>query len=416
MRPHYGLLCFALCFVGSFSVQADDWPRFLGPQHKGVSDETNLVGSIPAAGPDVLWRVDLGVGSSGVVVSAGTVYTLFQDDARQYVVALDESSGDLKWKSGIADAYLNPQANGPRSTPTVAGDAVYVMTGEGILVSLDSDSGKIRWSVNTVSDPGMEPAQFGMSSSPLVYNDVVVVQTVSQDGSIAGFSVESGVRKWVAGIPECGYASPALISLCGVRQIVAMTGASVAGIVPHSGELLWEHPFVTDFNCNTANPVQIDESSVLISAGENHGSVLLGVTESDDGWTAEERWSSLGKRSVLRAEWQTPVLLDGHLFGLDNIGAAGPITNLVCVNAATGKSVWSKRRFGKSNLTLADGKLFMVTIDGELVIVNATTDGFRETARTKVLRMTRQAPVIANGRLYLRDDKEVVCIDVLAKS
>ena len=154
----------------------------------------------------------------------------------------------------------------------------------------------------------MEPAQFGMSSSPLVYNDVVVVQTVSEDGSIAGFSAESGVRKWVAGSPECGHASPALLSLCGVRQIVAVTGASVAGIVPQSGELLWEHPFVTDFNCNTANPVQVDESSVLISAGENHGSVLLGVTESDDGWTAEERWSSLGKRSVSRARRETVVM------------------------------------------------------------------------------------------------------------
>ena len=405
-------VCLTMCSAAWSSAVSADWSQFLGQQRNGTSTETNLLATFPAAGPEEVWRTALGTGMSGVVVSEGTVYTLFQDDTRQYVVAFDDTTGDRQWQSEVADAYRNPMGNGPRATPAIADHMVYVLTGDGILAALEADSGNVHWKADVTGKLGSMPADYGMASSPLVSHGNVVVQAGGAGGTVAAYSIESGDVAWRLGNDACGYSSPVHLKLDGVEQIVAFSAASLLGISSVSGEKLWEYPFATNYDCNIASPVQVNESSLLISAGENHGVVLLTVTQSDGHWSVEEMWSSLGKRSVLRSEWQTPVLLDGYLFGLDNVGAAGPITNLVCVNVSTGESVWAKNRFGKSNLTLADGKLFISTLQGELVIVQATPEGFRETARVGVLGMTRQAPVIANGRLYLRDDREVVCLDI----
>jgi len=395
---------------------ASDWPQFLGPTRNGVSEETNLVDSFPASGPNVLWRTDAAAGMSGLAVSQGVVYTLCQDEDHQYAIAVEESTGDEKWKTILADAFLNSMGNGPRSTPAVVGQTVYVVTGEGILVALSTDSGERKWAVDTIRDLKTKPADYGMSSSPLVVGDVVVVHVGSSSGAVAGYSVETGTRVWAAGTGSSGYSSPVLLNLDGNDQLVSFLGAAAVGISPADGAVLWSYSFETDYDCNIAVPIRIDDSSILISSGEDHGSVILRVRQSGGEWAADATWSSLGKKSVLRAEWQTPVLVDSHLFGLDNMGSAGPITNLVCVDLSTGKQSWLEKRFGKSNLTLADGKLFISTMKGELMIVQATSEGFNEMARSSVLGMTRQAPVIANGRLYLRDDKEIVCIDVRANN
>lgn len=409
-------LIFTTVLSWCLNLAADDWPQFLGPQRNGISAETELISELPEDGPKIVWRAKLGTGMSGVAVSDGTVYTLYQDEEQQYVVALDEKTGKEKWKTEVAPAFENAMGNGPRATPTVIDNTVCVFTGNGVLAALTVKKGKVKWKIDTLQDLSSRPADYGMSSSPLIVDGTVVVQAGSPNGNVVGYDLKSGKRNWVVDHGLSGYSSPVLMEIGGTKQIVAFVGAAVLGISPDGGKQLWKYNFETDYNCNTASPVQLDDSSLLISAGENHGSAILKPTKTGDDWKVEETWSSFGKDSVLRAEWQTPVLADGHLYGLDNVGSAGPITNLVCVKAADGKQVWSQPRFGKSNLTYADGKLFLSTIRGELAIVAATPEEFQETARAVVLEgMTRQAPVIANGRLYLRDDNEVVCIDVQKK-
>jgi outer membrane protein assembly factor BamB len=130
------------------------------------------------------------------------------------------------------------------------------------------------------------------------------------------------------------------------------------------------------------------------------------------GGTIGESWTSFGGQSVLRNEWQTSILIDGYLYGFDNIGSAGPVTNLTCIDAQTGEQVWLERRFGKGNLIAADGKLWMTNMDGELIIVRASPEGFEELSRATVLDQTRQAPALADGKLYVRDDAVIMCIDV----
>lgn len=398
--------------VGSASVFGDDWPQFLGVDRNGISSETGLLKSFGSSGPKVLWQTDLGVGMSGIAVQGDHALTMYQDDSSQYVACLNTSDGKLVWKTAVAPMYENGMGNGPRATPAVTEQSVFALTGEGILVALKRADGKKLWEVNVPRSLGGEPSEYGMSGSPLVVGSAVIVHAGTESAAVAAFDAQSGKPLWKAGSGKAGYSSPVLRTVAGVAQVLAFTAAGLTSIDPASGKELWTFPFATEYDCNTANPVQTDDNHVLISAGENHGSVLLNVTMSSDKWTVKDEWTSAGKDSQLRAEWQTPVLHDGHLYGLDNSGSAGPITNLVCIRLSDRKTVWAKNRFGKSNLVLADGTLWLTTMNGELVAVEASPTGFKETGRATVMETTRQAPSISAGRLYVRDDAKVICFDI----
>lgn len=405
-------LCVLVMGVGV--AAADDSPQFLGVNRNGVSAETGLQAAFAEDGPKELWRTPLGGSLAGLAVVDDVAFTLYQDGKQQYVVALGMKDGEKLWQTAVAANYENPMGNGPRATPTVADGVVYAFTGEGVLAALQAKSGKLLWSVDTVKTLGTAVADYGMASSPLVTAWGVVVQVGSANGCVCCFDRKTGEKVWAAGDELAGYSSPIAATLAGVDQIVAATGAEVLSVDPTSGEVLWSYPFVTEYNCNTASPVVLGDDRVLISAGENHGSVVLKVSAKGGQLSVTEAWSSLGRSSVLRAEWQTPVLLDGTLYGFDNIGSAGPITNLVAVDAKTGEQLWIEKRFGKGNLLLADGRLYITTMKGELIVGTISPEGFTETGRSIVTGMTRQAPVISSGRLLMRDEAEVVCVDVRA--
>ena len=396
-------------------ANGDDWAQFLGPHRNGVSAETGLVNAWPANGPEVVWRTSLGVSMSGIAVVEGAAFTMFQDKISQYVVCLNAVDGKERWRTPVAPVYENAMGHGPRATPAVADSHVFAFTGEGILVALKVEDGKQLWSVNVPKLLNGKPNGYGVSCSPLITGDYVIVHSGTKAAAVAAFGIADGRLAWKAGSGNAGYSSPVLMSLNGETQIVSLIGSSAMGIEPETGKELWSFPFPTEFDCNTASPVRLDDQHILISAGENHGSVVLAANSETNGTTAEKVWSSLGKDSQLRAEWQTPVIHEGHLYGLDNQGGAGPITNLVCMRLKDHKTVWQKNRFGKSNLILADGKLFLTTMEGEVVIVEASPEEFRELSRATIMDTTRQAPALADGHLFVRDDKEVVCINVKSR-
>lgn len=388
-----------------------DWPQLLGPQRNGVSAETGLLEEWPQNGPRELWRVEGGAGMSGLAIRDGRLVTLVQRDGKQWLVAHDAKKGSPLWQTELAPEYRNPMGDGPRGTPTIAGTRVFAFTGEGILAAANFADGKPLWSHDVTAELKGQPAEYGMACSPLVVDDLVVVTVGAPRASVAAFEASSGKLAWKSGDDPAGYSSPTLLTLGGREQIVATTGVSVLGLAPKSGAVLWRYPFETNFNCNIAEPLAVG-GRIFISAGEDHGSVLLALTPDGDQFGVDEVWSSLGPRSVLRSEWQTALLLNGYLYGMDNVGGAGPITHLTCIKADTGERAWQKPRFGKGNLIAADGKLFLSTMKGELVVLRATPEKFDEIGRSFVLDSTRQAPALAGGLLYMRDNAEIVCLDV----
>ncbi len=389
-----------------------NWPQFLGPERNGISPETGLLETWPADGPPEVWRTDGGVGMSGLVISDGALFTMVQKAGKQVVVSHSAATGEARWEAPIAPAFENQMGDGPRATPAVAGETLYAFSGEGILAALATSNGSIRWSKNVVQELAGKPAAYGMVSSPLLVGENVIVTLGVADATLAAFDRESGELAWAAGKNDsAGYSSPVLISLSGRKQVVAFNGDAALGVAPDTGSTLWRYPFKTDYECNIAVPLKVDEN-LFLSAGENHGCVMLSLESTGGKVSIDTAWESQGTGSVMRNEWQTSILRDGYLYGLDNVGSAGPVTHLTCVEAATGERIWQQRRFGKGNLISADGKLFLSTTQGELVVVRATPDAYQELGRKQILDQTRQAPSLAGGLLYLRDDREIVCIDV----
>ena len=399
---------------GTKAKLAPEWPQFLGPQRNGISTETGLLKAWPADGPKEVWRVAGGPGMAGLAISRGHVVTLVHREGKQTVISVDAGTGKPQWETVVAPEYRNGMGNGPRATPAIAGDQVFVFTGEGILAALNLNDGKPSWSHNVVEDLAGEVAEYGMASSPLVVGKLVVVIAGAPNAAVVAYDTKTGKLAWKAGDGAAGYSSPALLEVGGRKQVVAPTGTDIFGLAADQGTVLWKYPFETNYNCNIATPLSVN-GQVFISAGENHGSVLLALKPKADAFDAKEVWSSLGTKSVLRNEWQTSILHEGHLYGFDNVGAAGPVTHLTCINAETGARAWQKLRFGKGNMIAADGKLFATTMNGELVMISLNPASYEELGRSTVLGSTRQAPALANGLLYLRDDKEVVCLDIRQK-
>lgn len=389
-----------------------DWPQFLGPNRNGISAETGLIDSWPADGPTEVWRAPGGVGMSGIAISRGRLVTMIQTNGKQYVVCLDAQTGKSLWQTSVAPEYRNGQGHGPRATPTIAGNAVFAFTGQGILAALNFADGKVLWSHDVVGEQRGKPADYGMSCSPLVDGETVVVTPGTPNATVVAYDMQSGDLAWAANEGDtAGYSSPALLNIGGRQQIVAFTGNSLLGLASNTGRVLWRYPYQTDFDCNIATPLSYD-GQLFISSGENHGCVLLKLSPQGDQFQLTDVWSSQGVKSVLRNEWQTSMLIDGYLYGFDNVGSAGRITHLTCVNASTGERAWQELRFGKGNMIAADGKLFMSTMKGEVIIAVASPTRYNEIGRATVIGTTRQAPALAAGLLYLRDDEEIVCLNV----
>ncbi|MEY4567040.1 MAG: alcohol dehydrogenase [Planctomycetota bacterium] len=414
MNPHTSVrVAMKLILLVAFSASSrgEDWPQFLGKQRNGVSADKSLLNAFPAAGPTIRWRVPGGVGMSAVVIREDKAVTTWNAEGKQLLVALDAVTGKFQWKAELGEAYENSMGDGPRATPTIAEQNVYAYSGEGILVAADLKSGQLHWRKNVMEELSAEPSEYGMSCSPLVIGDRVIVHAGGSDAAIAAFAVADGKLLWKCGSGHAGYSSPTTMDISGTQQIVTVSGTAVMGIDSENGKLLWSYPFETDYGCNTASPVLID-GSVFISAGENHGSVLLDVKNNNGKFTVTERWKSLDAKSVMRNEWQTSIVVGDYLYGYDNVGAAGPISHFSCIEAKTGKPVWQKSRFGKGNLAYADGKFWLTTIEGELVIARADPKGFEELGRVQLVGKNRQTISIANGYGYLRDDNEVVCVQL----
>jgi outer membrane protein assembly factor BamB len=240
------------------TASAADWPQFLGPARNGISPETGLMKTWPAHGPKEVWRVKGGVGMSGMAISGGKLMTLVQKDGQQWLLALDAKTGKSLWETPLAPEYKNQMGNGPRSTPTIAGDQIFVYTGEGILIAASAKDGKILWQHHPVKELGGEPAEYGMACSPLVVGSQVIVTPGTAGAAVVAYDAKSGKLAWKAGDDPAGYSSPALLKVGGREQIVVFTGASAIGLTPGTGELLWRYPYETDFNCNIATPLAVD--------------------------------------------------------------------------------------------------------------------------------------------------------------
>lgn len=389
------------CLLASTAL-ALDWPQFRGPNRDGISRETGLLKSWPAGGPKVLWKIPVGEGYSHLTVSKGRLFTLYGEGANDYAAAYDAATGRQLWKVPLGRKFVNDQGNGPRSTPTVDGDVVYALTATGRLTALNAADGKKIWEHDLRAKFGAAPPQWGVSTSPLVEGNLLLIDAGGSGGkSLLALDKKTGKTVWTSQSELAGYSAPIAITVGGVRQVIFFTGRAVLSVSPKDGRLFWRVPWKTDWDVNAATPIFMPPDKLYISSGYGTGAALFKIEVAGGRVGAEEVWRSRGMKN----QFSSSVLHNGHIYGFDN-------SVLKCIEAATGKEKWKESGFGHGSLILADGHLIVLSERGKLLLVEATPAGYREKGSGQVLSgKCWTAPTLADGRLYLRNEEELLALN-----
>jgi outer membrane protein assembly factor BamB len=394
--------------LGGLSGLAADWPQFLGPSRNGVSAETGLLKSWPANGPAVLWEKDIGTGFSGPVVSGSALILFHRVGDNEVVECLGAADGKERWKFDYATDYRDDfgKGNGPRSTPLVAGNRVITLGAGGQLNCLDLETGKKLWEHSLLSEYEARKGYFGVGTSPLVEGDLVLVNVGGKEAGIVAFDKGSGKEAWRATSGDASYSSPVAATIAGTRHVFFLTREGLVSLDPRTGSVRFSKRWRARYaaSVNVATPLVVGDQ-VFISASYETGAALLGVQK--DG--VEEIWKGDG---ILSNHYNTSVYHDGFLYGVD--GRQEERAQLRCVEWKTGKVRWTQERFGCAFLILAEGSLVALGEDGDLVLIEATPQAYREKARVpRALSRGCRAPLaLANGRLYGRDERKLICWDL----
>ncbi len=414
-RPPSGVVIGAVAFLLFVSAVpepavADDWPQWRGPHRDGVSTETGLADRWPASGPPLLWRVDgLGEGYGSVAVSDGTIYAQGSRSGRSVVFALDAAGGGVRWERELGPRLRDSRGNGPRGTPTVTGDSLYALTGMGELARIALADGSVRWQRNILDDFDQRNIGWGISESPLIEGDWVVVMPGGDQGAIAALDRETGETVWTSsGLTDrAGYSSLVAVDLEdgaeSLRVIVGFTARAGVGVRAADGELLWHYREPSNRTANAATPIYSD-GLVFYTSAYGTGGGALRVRVAGDNVSTGQVWFE----SSLQNHHGGVVLYEGHLYGF--FGRA-----LACVDFKTGRIVWRDRSVGKGSLTLADGKLFLVGERHLAGLAEATPVGYRERGRFELEDHGEPSwahPVVSNGVLYIHNWGELLAYDV----
>lgn len=387
--------------LAAVTAAAADWPQYRGPARDGVSAETSLLHTWPESGPEECWRKPLGEGFSGVAVAGGAVYTLFADAEHELAVRLHPETGEEVWRVPIGPRFEEALGHGPRSTPTVDGERVFVLSSTGNLAALSTIDGSKLWEVDVQKGMGGKQPLRGWSPSPLVEGDLLIVELGAGVGkSILAFDKATGETRWSLRDNPAGYSSPIAVTIGGVRQLVFVhtAGKEVVSVLPDGTEH-WTHPWEGG---TLAMPLFIPPDKVFVSASADVGALVLRVTEGPEGPKVEDVW----RDRVIKNHWSSSVYHDGHLYGFDN-------GTLKAVDALTGEQKWAHRGLGKGSLVVADGMLFILGDRGQLVLAEATPEAFRQKGAVEPMsKKTWTAPSLSDGKLYLRDMHEIVCFEV----
>jgi outer membrane protein assembly factor BamB len=386
------------------TLLAADWPQWRGPARDGVSAETGLLTAWPAGGPRLLWKVPGGGGYSCPAIAGGRLFTLVSRDKDEIVLCLDAKSGKELWTVRSDADRPDDFGSGPRATPTVDGDRVYTLGASGSLMCLQAADGKSIWSADILKQFSAENLRWGVSGSPLVEGDLLIVNSGGRGASCVAFDKKTGKVVWAGHDDLAGYAAPTAITVDGVRQIVFFTGDAVLGVSPTDGAEHWRIPWKTSYDCNIATPVWSAKDKLLfVSSGYDKGCAAVRLAGKAGKVAAEIAWQS----RAMRNHHASCVLHDGKLYGFDGNGPAV----LKCLELTTGRTLWTDRSIGKGSLMLADGHLIALSEEGELALIAADPAGYKEKARCKPLdSLCWTMPVLSGGRLYLRNESEILCL------
>jgi outer membrane protein assembly factor BamB len=413
-----------LALMGSVSVvqaaSPTDWPQWRGINRDGLSHDRGLLGEWPADGPPVAWKVDTaGESYSSIAVADGRIITMGNVDGEGRIICLNEKDGATLWSvhpPTETKLYKHGKGDGGRGTPTIDGDLVYAIGGGGDMTCLKAANGEVVWAKHLVSDLGGSVPGWGYSESPLIDGDRIIVTPGGDQGCVAALNKLTGDVVWRSTDvgDKAHYCSAALATIHGVRQIVTFTGGRgskkdpgdpprVIGLEADSGKLLWSYEKSANRTANVSTPI-VHGDTVFSASAYGTGGGLCRINRTDNGFESEPVYFE----NKMQNHHGGMVLVDGYLYGTGS-------NTLICLDIASGSIAWQDRSAGKGSVTYADGHIYVYGEKNQVALVEANPKEYVEKGRFDVPRgewPTWAHPVVANGRLYLRDMTSLTCYDL----
>jgi outer membrane protein assembly factor BamB len=418
MKAHSGhraILWLASAVLLAPSLQAGDWPQWRGPGRDGrAAPEEPAVSRLPAELKPA-WKIAIGGGFSSPIVAGGKVIYLDAQGGRELVHAVEAGTGRELWRHDLAEAFGDEWGTGPRSTPFAEGELLFVQSCNGEFRCLALADGQERWRTNfegfgvkflgSKAREGTASRRGNNGSGVADATRVFLPVGSTNHATVVAFEKATGRMLWRALQDEAAYSSLVLGRLAGVEQVVAFTAEALAGLDRQSGRLLWRVPLRTDAKRHAATPVLVGE--VVVVNSQTIGMVATRIVRDGDQLKATPAWAN----RPLKINLATPVLADGYLYTL------GCNKDYVCVDASTGILQWSQPGFGRGRKDycasiLAEKNLLVLAEDGQLVLLSANPRKYEELGRLQVCGSTWCHPALANGRLYVRDERELKCLDL----
>jgi outer membrane protein assembly factor BamB len=403
IKTALGFVLILFCY-SQLAAQNSDWPQWRGPNRDGVSKETGLLKQWPAEGPTLVWKaVGAGTGYSSLAIAGGRIYTMGVRGDSEYVIAFDVATGKEVWATATGKRYKDDRGDGPRGTPTVDGDRLYALGGNGDLSCIETKTGRAVWAMNILEKFGGQNPNWGISESPLVVGDKLLVNAGGPDASVVALNKKAGALIWKSQSDAAGYSSAMPMQIGSTTQVVFFTDKRALGVDLKDGRLLWHYEKAANNTANVATPV-VKGNRVFISSDYGTGAALVEIKP--DG-SAQEIYFT----REMRNHHSSSILVGDYLYGF----SSGILT---AMKFDTGEVAWRDRSVGKGSLVYADGHLYAFSENGVVGLIEATPTGYLEKGRFRIQQdslPTWTHPVIAGGRLYLRDQNTIYAYDVKAK-
>ena len=390
--------------IEAFAQTGGNWPQWRGANRDGISKETGLLKQWPADGPPLAWKTSgAGGGYSSFAISKGRLYTMGLRGDKEYVIAFDVATGKQVWATPHGGAFRNDRGDGPRGTPTIDGDNIYSLGGDGDLSSIEARTGRLNWTMNVLKKFGGSNIVWGISESPLVIGEKLLVNAGGPGASIVALNKKDGSLIWKSQSDRAGYSSAIPVQVGNTTQVVFFTHTRGLGLDLKDGKLLWEYPRAANNVANAATPV-VRGNRVFISSDYGNGGGLVEIGA--DGKAQEVYFTK-----DMRNHHSSSILIGDHLYGF----SGGILTSM---RFDTGEVAWKDRSVGKGSIVFADGNLYALSENGVVGLVEVSPAGYKEKGRFRIPQdslPTWAHPVVAGGRLYLRDQDTIYAYDVREK-
>jgi outer membrane protein assembly factor BamB len=387
-------------------VTEADWPRFGGANEDQIVRGVTIRKDWDDNPPKALWRHPVGPAWSSFAVVGNYAFTQEQRGENEAVVCYNAETGKQIWAHTDPARFEETASGvGPRTTPTIHESRLYALGATGILNCLNPISGQVLWSSNIVEDANTDLVMYGMAGSPLIHDDLVIVNPSGQGNAVAAYDRVSGEKRWSGGTHAHSYASPMLATIDDVPQVLIYCNEGICGHDISTGQMLWLFEWTNVTGLNLAQPIVLPDQSVFISSGYGSGSARLDISRKDEEWTVEPRWETPNR---FKLKFNGGILSDGYLYGLDE-------GILSCIDIAEGGRQWKQGRYRYGQMLMVDGDLLIVTEQGQVVLVEVTPESANEIGKFQAIEgKTWNHPVLNRGLLLVRNGKEAACYDLRA--